>query len=48
MGLPTVITVAMLPIFVAMGFVIGSIGGYAGYLIYQKIKNKPLIRQFGS
>jgi hypothetical protein len=47
LGLPNAIG-GMLGIFIVMGFVIGSIGGYSGYLIYKRIENKPLIRSFGN
>ncbi len=46
LGLPALDKVVkmLIPLLIWM-ITIGSIGGYIGYLIYQKIKNKPFIKQ---
>lgn len=35
----------MLLIFSLVGFIVGAIGGYCGYILYKRIENKPLIKQ---
>lgn len=44
-GIDKVATFLPLPLFIAVLFSMGAIGGYLGYLVYQKIKGTAVVRR---